>query len=112
MRYALILFVAVSLSGVGCHTISSKKEKVAQDDIEKARALATGISQKSLSDEELRQVGKQIATDPEARSAVESITESLQGNSQSVKYCPKDGKRFASHLTECPEHHIPLEWVE
>ena len=74
-------------------------------------AVAGALSGKQLSEEELRNLEKQIQTDEEAQSAIQVITDSVGGKAPQVKYCPVTGRRYASHLEICPEHQVQLEVV-
>lgn len=46
----------------------------------------------------------------EAISAIHSVAEALStAEAAVIKYCPMDGKHYASHLKLCPEHNVLLE---
>jgi hypothetical protein len=99
-------------SAISCQTVAQKKETQQQKEaIESMRTIAGSLSGKQLSDEELRKVSSQIEKNPEAQSAVESITQSM-GGAGSIKYCPVDGKRFAPHIIQCPAHQVELKNVD
>ena len=66
------------------------------------------MSGKKMSQEDVRKLEKKIQKDPQARSAMESIT----SNQNVVKYCPIDGERYAGKITTCPTHNVKLEIVQ
>jgi len=105
----VVLFVAFL---TGCQTTQSRGSKENKGDIEGVlSAIAGALSGKTLSEEELRNLEKQIQTDEEAQTAIQSITDSVGGKASPVKYCPVTGRRYASHLEICPEHQVQLEVV-
>ena len=94
----------------GCQTLSQQQkpqlQKQAQQDL---KSVAGSLSNKPLTEEEWKKLQDQVKNNPEAQTAVQSVTDSLQNKKVIIKYCPVDGKRFSSHLTICPEHHVLLE---
>ncbi|HBR15779.1 MAG TPA: hypothetical protein DD723_09635 [Candidatus Omnitrophica bacterium] len=86
----------------GCQTISSSRQKETPADVKNALgSIAGAVTGRELTKEELDRLQKQMKNDPQAQSAVESITRSLSGKPR-VKYCPLTGERYAPHLEFCP----------
>ena len=112
MRKSLALGVVFIF--FGCATTAPPEgHKETKQDVQSAvEAVATAITGQEMSEEELRELNRQIREDKEAQSAVQSITNTLSDASLSVKYCPVTGKRYSSHLTECPQHHVKLKELE
>ncbi|HQP11008.1 MAG TPA: hypothetical protein PKV41_06465 [Candidatus Omnitrophota bacterium] len=111
-RFMVFFCVVLILSG--CRTIApvgQGRNETSQEAQEALSAVAGAISGKPLSDEDLRNLEKQIREDEEAQTAVQAITQSVGGKAPVVKYCPIDGKRYAPHMEICPEHQVPLETV-
>ncbi len=106
-----VLFIVFFFSG--CKTLSpAKSDAETRKEAREALSVVAGaISGKTLSDEDLRNLEKQIREDEGAQSAIQAITESVGGKAAVVKYCPVTGKRYAPHMEICPEHHILLEVV-
>ena len=107
-----IFFVLTLMSMSGCQTVHSLKTSPANNEEEarqSLRSVAGAIRGKPLTDEEVKVLSRELKNDPQARSAVEAITGSMSQKQQAVKYCPVDGKRYASYLKECPQHHVPLK---
>ena len=103
------------MSVIGCLTVHSPKTSQAKNEEEarqSLRSVAGAVRGKPLTDDEVKTLSRQLKSDPQARSAVQSITNSISENKQAVKYCPVDGKRFASSLKECPDHHVPLKELD
>ena len=98
---------------MGCQTIqqTQNSKENTEDAGEILSAVAGALSGKTLSEEEIRNLKKQIQTDKDAQSAIQVITDSVGGKTLQVKYCPVTGKRYASHIEICPEHQIKLEIV-
>lgn len=69
---------------------------------------STTASQKSR----LEVLSQDIQKDPQAQSAIESVTGAVISNRVKVHYCPKDGERFSFRVKVCPKHNIPLKEVE
>ncbi|MBF0478472.1 MAG: hypothetical protein HQL26_03215 [Candidatus Omnitrophica bacterium] len=74
-------------------------------------AVASAVAGKPVSAQEMRNLEKNLRTNPEAQSAVKEVADSFNGEVK-VKYCPVDGKRYAPNIQECPLHHVKLEWVK
>ena len=105
----LILLFVISVFLSGCATSESvKANKEAQSALS---SVAGAMSGRQLSDQEIRDLEKQIRTDKEAQTAIQAIAESLGLTAPLVKYCPVTGRRWAPHFDKCPEHHVPLEMV-
>ena len=76
------------------------------------KSVAEAISGNDLSEEDLKVLSKQLREDEDAQSAVEAITDAMSNAVRKVKYCPVDGKRYSPNLETCPDHGMPLKWVE
>ncbi len=105
--------VGVLIFFVGCsHTAApSKNSAILEENGEALKSVVGQLSGQPVDDKKLRDLSRQIEKDPEAKSAVEAVQKGMAGQSTAVKYCPVDGKRFSSKLTECPEHQVPLKEV-
>jgi len=97
----------------GCQTIKAKKGQLeyldeSQDSI---GSIAEAITGKPLTEEEKKNLEKQLTEDPEAISAVESIANSV-AQPVRMKYSPVTGKRYAGHLEIDPETGAKLLWLD
>lgn len=110
-KYSFVTLLILFL--LGCQTtIQVQHSKENTEDVgEVLSAVAGALSGKILSEEEIRNLEKQIRTDKEAQSAIQVITDSVGGKTPQVKYCPVTGKRYAPHIEICPQHQIKLEVV-
>ena len=108
----IAVFIIVSFLS-GCQTASppQAQEETRKDVQEALSAVAGALSGKSLNEEELRNLEKQIRADKEAQTAIQAITESVGGKTPAVKYCPVTGRRYAPHFKRCPEHDVELKKV-
>lgn len=110
-----ITVILIICSFVGCKSVSSsrfeKQSDVRKEEQSSLISVAGAISGKELTDEDLKNLGKQLRTSEEAKSAVEIITNSLSGNNK-IKYCPIDGKRYGPNLEKCPDHNVLLKELE
>ncbi len=114
IAFRSILLVFCGMSLIGCQTMagprSQKQGNVPAD--ETFSSIAGALSGKSLTPEQMRDLKKQIKTDKEAQTAIETIGHSLSGEQASPKYCPVDGQRYAPHMEVCPIHQVALKPVE
>ncbi len=67
------------------------------------------VSGKNVDQKQLENLGKQIQKDPQAKSALQAISDSVSGQGKAIKYCPVDGERFSPKFETCPVHHVPLK---
>jgi len=98
---------------VGCQTIpKAQNSQESTEDVQEAFAAVAGaLSGKKLSEDELRNLKKQIQTDEDAQTAVQAIAESVGAISPTVKFCPVTGRRYAAYLEICPDHQVKLKVV-
>ncbi len=110
----VLIFVCVVLLISGCRTVSpAQSEGETREEAQEAlSAIAGALSGKPLSEEDFRNLEKQIREDEEAQTAIQAITGSIGGGAPIVKYCPITGQRYAPHMEICPEHQVPLKIVE
>ena len=88
--------------------------KPAPSRAETVSALTTmtqGLTNQPITQAQLKNLGVQVAHDPQAQSALRSINTALSPQ-HTVKYCPVDGERFSADVDICPVHHVKLKWVE
>ena len=106
-RFLFIIFI--SFWCASCQTMGPHSNK---QDIDKTlQSVAEAVSGKPLTKDEVKNLEKQIATDPEARNSLQTIGQAM-GGGMLVKYCPVDGERFSGKLEECPVHHVKLKSLE
>ena len=98
----------------GCQTMSQpKSENESRKDVKEALGtIAEAISGKELSEKELKNLSKDLRTNKEAQSAIQSITNSMNKKSAIIKYCPLTGRRYAPRVMICPEHNVELKILE
>lgn len=75
-------------------------------------SVAEALGGEKLSDAEVGALTEQIQNDPEAQSAVQSISESYSLENVRVKYNPETGERFAPHLTHDPVTGVKLKELD
>ncbi len=114
LAFSGLLLLSVVFLISGCATASSvRNENETTEEAQSAlSAVAGALSGKTLSEEDLRNLEKQIKEDEEAQTAIQVITESVGGKAHVVKYCPVTGRRYAPHMEQCPEHQVHLEIVD
>jgi len=111
VRNLLVTLLVLFL--IGCQTTSRGQDskEVTEDVGEILTAVVGALSGKTLSEEEIRTLKKQIRSDEDAQSAIQAIADSVGRKATHVKYCPVTGRRYASQLEICPEHQVKLEAV-
>ncbi len=109
MRLFSLLIGIIFLTG--CQTMAQPKaENESRRDVKEALGtIAEAISGKQLNEKELKDLSKDLRTNKEAQSAIQSITNSMNKKAVIVKYCPITGKRYAPRVIMCPEHHVKLK---
>ncbi len=109
-----LLVVIVLFLFTGCQTVSQPKaETESRKDVREALGTITqAISGKQLSKEELKNLTKDLRTNKDARSAIQSITDSMSRKTVKVKYCPVTGRRYAPRVVICPVHKVKLKLLE
>ena len=88
--------------------VKSPVAETRQDQIEALQDVVGAVSGQPVSEQELRDLVREVRRDEDARSAVEAVSSAMSGQALDVKYCPVTGKRYSSRLTVCPVHKVPL----
>jgi len=96
---------------LGCQTAQPGPKSNNTDTISALTKVTQGLTNKPVTEADLKNLAQQAATDPQARSALQEINSAL-GAQHRVKYCPVDGQRFSAEVVDCPVHHVKLKWVE
>jgi len=111
-KFFAVLFVLFYL--IGCQTakpIVSDNESI--EDVQSAlESVAEALAGKTLTEEEKKELADQIKNNPQAKSAIEAITNSMKGQKVRIKYSPTTGKRYSPDLEYDPETGEKLEWLE
>ena len=107
----VVLLLALILGIAGCQTASPKAKTSQVETISALTTMTQGLTNQPITQEQLKNLSKQVANDPEARSAIRSINTAL-APVHTVKYCPEDGERFSADMIWCPDHKVKLEWVD
>ncbi|MBP9855013.1 MAG: hypothetical protein KBD53_09125 [Candidatus Omnitrophica bacterium] len=112
-RYLYLSVVPVIFFLTGCHTIKSKKDQVEylHESQEALGSIAEAVTGKPLTEQEKKNLEKQLREDPEAIAAVESIANSVTKPPR-LKYSPVTGKRYAGNLEIDPETGAKLLWLD
>ena len=90
------ILVALMVISSGCRTtkpINSAGETI-QDVQKSVGTVASVMTGRKMSDQDVKKLERQMQNDPEARKAMESVTQSM-GTQSVIKYCPIDGDRYA-----------------
>ncbi len=112
MRITCIaIFAGLMFCVAGCQTAKPKQES-SKETISALGAVTEGLTNQNLTDKDLKNLAVQVQKDPKAQSAVKSINQALSVEQTGIKYCPKDGKRFSSRVTYCPDDGTLLKDVE
>ena len=108
------IFVLLCFLSVGCQTVSpSGKPQESREDTERSlKTVAEGVTGKSLTEDEWKNLEHQLKTDKEAQSAVGVMTGAVAGEGPNVKYCPVGGERYSARVDICPVHAVELKPLE
>ena len=109
MKFVGLLIMIVCLGG--CQTPTPKSGASRTETIQALTTMTQGLTNKPISQEQLKKLAVQVGNDPQAQSALRSINTALKAQ-HTVKYCPVDGQRFNGDVDNCPVHHVKLLWVE
>ena len=114
LRQSLCSFLAMtSFFLTGCQTLKAQPSKEKTQEAQASLSTVAGaLSGRHVSEDELRNLSRQIANNPETKEAVESVVGAVRKAPVVVKYCPVDGRHFASTVKRCPEHNVLLKVVE
>lgn len=109
--YTYLAIVVFFLTG--CQTIKAKKGQLEylEQSQESIGSITEAVTGKPLTEEEKKNLEKQLTEDPEAISAVESIANTVAQPAR-IKYSPVTGKRYAGHLEVDPETGAKLLWLD
>jgi hypothetical protein len=95
----------------GCQTAPHKTGPTRAETISALTTVTQGLTNKPVTETQLKNLVFQVANDPQAQSALRSINTALSPL-HTVKYCPEDGERFSAQVIWCPDHKVKLEWIE
>ena len=95
----------------GCQIAAHKPRQPQAESISALTTMTKGLTNKPISEDQLKRLKIQAANDPQTQTALRSINSALSPR-QTVKYCPVDGERFSADMIDCPIHHVKLKWVE
>ena len=106
-----LLAMTLCIFLIGCQSITPKPKAPPSETVSAMTTVTQGLTNKPVSEGQLKVIAQQVAHDPQAQSALRSINTSFSPK-QTVKYCPVDGQRFNAGMEYCPVHHVKLEWVD
>ena len=109
MKWVLIMALVVCLCG--CQTTARKPEPSRAETISALTTMTQGLTNQPIGQAQLKNLTIQVASDPQAQSALRSINTALSVQ-HTVKYCPENGERFSADMIWCPDHKVKLESME
>ena len=109
MKLVLTMVFIVCLCGCqpAVHTLKPTRAET----VSALTTMTLGLTNKPVTEAQLKNIAIQVAKDPQAQSALRSIDTALKAQ-HTVKYCPEDGERFSADMVWCPDHKVKLEWVD
>jgi beta-xylosidase len=100
----------------GCSTSSQNLKKAHDQEvmIDAVKTVAESVGGREMSDQDMKNLIRDIRTDPDTRSAVEAIQSAVnpQSDDGRIKFSPATGKRYAPHMEYDPETGVKLEYVQ
>ncbi|MCD4779718.1 MAG: hypothetical protein K8S27_04110 [Candidatus Omnitrophica bacterium] len=120
-KSSLLFCLVFSISGCS-HIVEKRiqKHKVAgkvlktteEEDLVDAvtawETVSEAITGQEMTEDELRNLARDIRKDKDAQSALESIATALDPQKVRVKYSPATGKRYSADMEICPETGVKL----
>ncbi len=101
-----------SLAVNGGSLLNTRSDEDLGDAVTALESVAGGISARPVRREQLVETVKTLQTDPEAMSAIRTISGSFDPTAVTIKYSPVTGKRYSADLEFDPEtgaRLLPLE---
>jgi len=109
MRWLMLIVIACFC---GCQSAQPHKDVSSRaDTISALSTMTQGLTNKPITEAQLKNLAVQVSKDPQAQSAIKSINTALSPE-HTVKYCPEDGTRYSANMVWCPDHKVKLEWIE
>ncbi len=108
---SVLLVMTLIVCLCGCQTAPHKPGATRAETISALTTMTQGLTNKPITEAQLKNLTLQVANDPQAQSALRSINTALSPQ-HTVKYCPENGERFSADMIYCPDHKVKLEWVE
>jgi len=105
------MLLAMTLGLISCQTAPQKPKPTQAETISSLTTMTQGLTNKPVTEAQLKNLAIQVSKDPQAQSAIRSINTALSPE-HTVKYCPEDGTRYSANMTYCPDGKVKLEWVE
>ena len=109
MKWVFIMALVIYLCG--CQTTQRKPESTRAETISALTTMTQGLTNQPVTQAQLKNLTIQVASDPQAQSALRSINTALRAQ-HTVKYCPENGERLSADMIWCPDHKVKLESVE
>ena len=109
MKYVLALTCIACFCG--CQTAAPKPKETQAETVSALTTMTQGLTNQPVTQAQLKDLGVQVANDPNAQSAIRSINTALSAQ-HTVKYCPENGERFSPDMIWCPDHKVKLEWID
>ncbi len=97
MRWVMSLIVLALFTG--CQTVPKQQPKA--DTMSDLTSYAQGLTNKPITEDQLKNIAAQVSKDPQAQSALKSINSAFSPE-HTVKYCPEDGTRYSAKLEWVP----------
>ncbi len=105
----VILAILFLFPFCGCQSVPKNGPESDQEALEAVGSATEALTGKQLTDEEKRQLLRDLQKDEDAQSAMKSISGALDVKQTGIKYCPVDGRRFSADVVDCPDHKVQLK---
>jgi hypothetical protein len=105
----LLLSILFLLPFTGCQSVPKSGPESDQETLQAVGSATEALTGKQLTEEEKRQLLRDLQKDEDAQSAMKSISGALDVKQTGIKYCPVDGRRFSADVIDCPDHKVQLK---
>ncbi len=111
-KKGLAVLLLMTIGFIGCQTAPRPAgEPSRSETVSAITSVTQGLTNKTVTEEQLKDISLKVAKDPQAKSALKSIDTAFSPQ-HTVKYCPENGQRFSPDMDYCPDGKVKLEWVD
>lgn len=109
LSICICLLLLLPFGGCATTNTSARSPESQKEAVSAMGKVLGSVSGEEIDEKKLRKLNSDIQKDPQAKSAVQTIANTVSGQGQIIKYCPVDGQRYGAKFADCPDHKVPLK---